>query len=430
MTAHHLLPESMRQLPLPWSDLTGERTRRLEELEHTEANEQAALEALRTALSTPPVPTEGGVWNDESWELFDRIRRETRQLLARTMPTTEEFTREGVASVLEEWARTAEPAVPDWWLEEHIDLICRLSARHVLSQWAHDVLRWLQQETHDASGVAAVAERCVDSGLAPRQAVDLLHALGAPYGEQALLRVVREARAGEDSRSWARETLVRLRRPGYRARARQPAQGEEPLLPPAVRELPYSWGAGFRWPADLPESEENIARARAVLQALAPAEPLREPVPDPVWSGDEDEESPGWLEVRKVMWDFMPYARLVTRERMSEALRECALLGIPGVPQDPDSEEGTRLVRQWVTWIGGWMAGEVFTWLGMYVDDDALVTPWAMELAERYVRCGLAAEQAVSLLRWHDTVPRSREALARIAADPTLPPQVRRQAAL
>jgi hypothetical protein len=215
-----------------------------------------------------------------------------------------------------------------------------------------------------------------------------------------------------------------LRRPGYDARAQQPVQGEHPLLPAAVRELPYSWGAGFQWPVELPESEENITRARAILQACAPPGPVPEPVPAPSWHSyeDEDEEPPVWLEVRQVMRELMPYARLVTEERMTEAMRECALLGIPGVPADPGGEDATRFVRRWVTWIGGWIAGEVFTWLGMCVDDETLVVPWAMELAEQYARFGVATEQAVSMLNWHGTVPRSREALARLAADGTLPP--------
>ncbi|MGW3100827.1 hypothetical protein [Streptomyces sp. NPDC001100] len=199
--------------------------------------------------------------------------------------------------------------------------------------------------------------------------------------------------------------------------------GEHPLLPAVVRELPYSWDTGFIWPRELPETEANIARARAVLEACAPAAPVPDPVPAPDRTGDEDEEEePAWLEIRVVLREFMPYAGQVTQERMTEAMRECALLGIPGAPADADGEEAERFVRRWVTWIGGWIAGEVFTWLGMCVDDDTLVTPWAMELAERYARFGVATEQAVSMLHWHGTVPRSRETLARLTADGTLPP--------
>ncbi|XUL90741.1 hypothetical protein ACQ86D_32385 [Streptomyces galilaeus] len=196
------------------------------------------------------------------------------------------------------------------------------------------------------------------------------------------------------------------------------------MLPPAVRELPFSWSAGFQWPAELLETADNIARAHEILRACAPTAPVPDPVPDPDWTGDEDEdeEEPDWLEIRSVLREFMPYADQVTEERMAEAMRECALLGIPGVPVDADGEEAERFVRRWVSWIGGWIAGEVLTWLGMCVDDDTLVTPWAMELAERYARFGVATDRAVSMLRWHGTVPRSREALSRLAADGTLSP--------
>ncbi|WP_405991171.1 hypothetical protein [Streptomyces sp. NBC_00986] len=420
MTVHHLLPADMRRLPSPWNDLTSERASALEELPHTETTERAALDALAAALSGPPESPVPRVWSDESWELFDRIRHEAGYRLAHVMPTADRFTREGVAEVLREWADTARPPVPAWWLDDQLDLIVGVLTDQALAGWAHDVLRWLQQEPYDEAGVAAAAERCVENGLASRDAVNLLHALGTPHGEQALLRLVRNDRA-EDSRSQARDALVWLRRPGYEARAQRPARGEHPLLPPAVRELPYSWGAGFQWPVELPESEENISRARAILEACAPSEPVSEPVPAPSWHGDEDEEPPAWLEVRQIMRELMPYARLVTEERMADATRECALLNIPGVPRDPDSEEAARFTRRWVTWISGWIAGEVFTWLGMYVDDDTLVTPWAMELAERYARFGFVPDRAVAMLNWHDTVSRSREALTRLAVEGRLP---------
>ncbi|MGW1027638.1 hypothetical protein ACWD4J_28730 [Streptomyces sp. NPDC002577] len=440
--AHHLLPSAMRELNPPWNDLTRERRRKLEELPHTEANERAALDALAAALTAPPVVQGGpsavqgvqgvrvvqGVWSDESWELFDRFREEAGHRIAQAMPTADRLTREGVTDVLRGWAEKADPPVPDWWLEEQSDQVASEWAGSALYGWAHDVLWWLQQEPGDAERIAAVAERCIENGLAAHYAVNLLDALGAPHGERALLRVVRDDGVSEAHRAWAREKLIELRRPGYDARGQEPAQGEEPLLPPAVQALPYEWGAGFQWPPELPETEENFARARAILEACAPAGPVPEPVPAPAWEGDNDEERPAWLEVRSVMRHIMPYARHVTRERLTEAMRECALLGIPGVPQDPGSEEAERFIQQWTTWIAGWIAGEVFTWLGMYVDDEAPITPWAMELAERYARNGVAAGQAVSMLRWWDTVPQSREALARIAGDDSLPPEVRAQA--
>ncbi|MFI6400958.1 hypothetical protein [Streptomyces sp. NPDC050548] len=423
MTAHHLLPATMRRLPPPWNDLTRERRQRLDALPHTEANERAALDALTAALSGPLPSPAPRVWSDESWECYDRVRQEAGYRLAHAMPTAGQFTREGVSDVLGEWANAAQPPVPSWWLEDQLDLIAEELVRDDLSGWTHDVLNWLQQrQPYDGAGVAAIAERCAVHGLAAHDAVSLLRHLGPPHGERALLRLVRDDRVSEDSRAWARDSLIRLRRPGYEARARQPAQGEHPLLPPAVRELPYSWAAGFQWPAELPETDDNITRAHAILQACAPTAPVPEPVPDADWTGDEDEEEPAWLEIRVVMRDLMPYASLVTEERMTEAVQECSLLGIPGAPPDPDSEEAERFVRRWVTWIGGWIAGEVFTWLGMCVDDDTLVTPWAMELAERYARFGVVTDRAVSMLNWHGTVPRSREALARLRADGTLSP--------
>ncbi len=427
VTAHHLLPRAMRELPSPWNDLTPERKRILEELPHTEANEQAALGALATALSDMPPASPGG-WSDESWELYYRFRAECGHRLAQAMPAADLLTREGVIGVLREWAENAAGSVPDWWIEEQTDRIPGTWARSVLSVWAHDVLWWLKQEPQDGRCIAAMAERCIRADLSAQDAVHLLHALGTPHGEKALLRVVRDPGVSEHHRASARGWLIAIRRPGYDSRGREQAYGEEPLLPAGVRDLPYAWGSGFQWPSGLPETEENIARARAVLEACAPAGPVPEPAPAPSWDGDEDEEPPTWLEVRSVMSDLMPYARQVTRERMTEAMRECALLGIPGTPQDPEGEQAQRFVRRWVTWISAWIAGEVFTWLGMYVDCHVRITPWAMELAERYVRHGVAAGQAVAMLRWHDTVARSSEALFRIAADDSLPPQVRESA--
>ena len=57
--------------------------------------------------------------------------------------------------------------------------------------------------------------------------------------------------------------------------------GEEPLLPEAVRDLPYSWDLGFVWPPETEESRENIAYARAVLEACLPPVPLTTPEPPP-----------------------------------------------------------------------------------------------------------------------------------------------------
>ncbi|MFL4948392.1 hypothetical protein ACJ6WE_13680 [Streptomyces sp. MMS24-I31] len=430
-TGRHLLPTNMRELPSPWNDLTQGRSLDLAALPPSGAEQ--ALEVLRASLPRHRHSVHG--WDEALRDSYDdrgdHTLDEAEAWLTRLMPTTADVTRERVAQVLAKWSELGIPTVSVPPTRDQIDTTAAEWATSVRQALASDAFAFLERGAFAGHEdvTARLAKAYVRVGLAMEPAVHLLLALGRPVGEEALLALVRDD-AVRVCRPYIRSWLLVLRRPGYEARAQQPARGEAPLLPPAVRDLPYSWGTGFQWPADLPETEENVARARALLQALAPAGRLPEPVPDPVWSGDEDEESPSWLEVRKVMWELMPYACHVTRERMTEAMRECALLGIPGVPQEPDGEEAARFVRRWVTWIGGWIAGEVFTWLGMYVDDDALVTPWAMELAERYARCGLAAERAVSMLRWHDTVTPSREALTRIAADETLPPHVREQAAL
>ncbi|HEY3504403.1 MAG TPA: hypothetical protein VGN37_16685 [Actinocatenispora sp.] len=426
--ARRLLPAAMRELPPPWNELTGERR-----LEHTRANERAALDALTAVLSDLPSASPSG-WHGDDWEeLFYRFRNDAGHRLGQVMPTADLVTGEGVTAVLREWATTADPPVPGWWLDQQSDQIVAEAADYVLSTWVYEVLRWLEREPRDVERVAEVVERCIAATLTGDHGVRLLHGLAAPHGEQALLRVVHDDRVREHTRAWAREQLVDVRRPGYRARGEQPAYGEEPLLPPAVRDLPAGWAFGFQWPPALTETQENIARARAVLEACAPTGPVPEPVPvfltsfGGVWGGygDVAEERPVFLEVRSVMSDVMPYARQVTRERMNEVTRECARLGMPGVPRDPHSAEGQRFLRQWVTWIGGWIADEVFHWLYQYVDDEDDVIPWAVELAERYLGNGMGGEHAMSLLRWYPDVPGSRQALARFAADEALVPELR-----
>lgn len=193
---------------------------------------------------------------------------------------------------------------------------------------------------------------------------------------------------------------------------------ESPLLPEAVRALPYSWDFGFVWPPETEENDENFAYARAVLEACLPAEPLAAPEPPPevrLKYLDEDASWPEWTEIRQVLRSHMPYARCVTRERMAEAEVECARAGL----------DTTDFTERWTLRITAWIAEETLRWCALMVDDVEAITPWAMELAEQYIQRGMAAEQAVSVLRLTSKVPRSREALARLAMDEGLPPEIR-----
>ncbi|MFF9123564.1 hypothetical protein ACF09J_09740 [Streptomyces sp. NPDC014889] len=426
----HLLPAAMRELPPPWNDLTHRRALALAGLPASGAEQ--ALEVLRAAL--PPHRHSVHDWDEALRDAYDdrddHTLDEADAWLTRLMPTAADVTTEQVARVLAEWSRLGIPTVSAPPTPEQIRTTAGEWATTVRQDLASDAFAVLERGAlagHEDEA-ARLARAYVRVGLAVEPAVRLLLALGRPRGEEALLELVTDDEV-RDFRRYVRSRLLVLRRPGYEARGREPARGEEPLLPPAVRELPYGWRTGFQWPAGLPWDAENIARARAVLLACAPAGPVTEPVPGPAWTGEADEEPPAWLDVRQVMVDLMPCPRLVTRERMTEAMRECALLGIPGAPRDPDGEEAARFLTRWVTWIGGWIAGAVLTWLGTYVDDDALLTPWAFELAERYARCGVAVDQAVALLHRHGAVPYGREALDRMAADETLPRGLRRQAA-
>lgn len=419
---HPLLPTALRECAWPWRDLTAVRHGTLERLPHNDSTERDALAALTAALADlPPPPV------DEPAEaLFRRFDGGERRL-ARLSRWPDLATRETVTALLRAWAATADPPVPDRQAERYSGQVAAIWARTTLAAWAYEVLRWLARTPGDARRIGPVARRCAVSGLATREAVTLLDALGAPYGEEALLRLVRDERVDESSRALARRGLVTLRRPGYDAcAAREPEPDEEPLLPPAVRTLPFGWDVGFEWPYDLPETVENVGLARAILAACAPDGPVIDPAPDLSPATDDhvvDDDDPPRLEIRSVMRRMMPHARQVTRERLVEVLDECALLGMPCVPGDP-----AQFVRRWVGWIEGWIVAQVFRWLGMYVDDSTLVTPWAMDRAEQYARAGLAERQAVDLLGWHRDVPRSREILARLAADDTVSPTLRARA--
>ncbi|HEY9372479.1 hypothetical protein [Streptomyces sp.] len=352
------------------------------------------LDVVAAALAA--VPPVGYGWTDEMQDLFERFLRE------------------------------ADLALP----QEYRQKFEQQRERQRLSSSTHEVWWSLKKRLEDGdlgsaeqAEAAELAERCVRAQFVAHDAVSLLHTLGRPVGEEVLLRLVRDPSVDEYDRAWAREWLIRMRRPDYDARARESIEGEEPLLPAVVRDLPVSGPRGWEW-YRAPETPDNIDRARRVLEALLPAERLTRPEPPPEWEGDEDDEEderPEWIDVRIVQRDMMPYPRLVTRERMTELQRECELLGLDV------SAEG--FVDQWGTRIGIWIAAGAFHHLGFlgYRRPDE-VTPWAMDLAQRYVECDAAADEALYMLSYMNEHPYSREVLARLAADTSLRPEVRTRA--
>ncbi|MFD8191180.1 hypothetical protein [Streptomyces wuyuanensis] len=190
-----------------------------------------------------------------------------------------------------------------------------------------------------------------------------------------------------------------------------------PLLPEVLRAYPFSWQAGFEWPVETEESEENLAYARAVLEACLPGEPLDEPMPpEEIRLKDLDEDDwPEWVLLRSVLRDRMPYARDVTVERMAEAEAEWARRG-------RDTKDfAVRSVRM----ITAWIAEATLYWCGLIVDDEAALTPWLMELSEQYVLRGMAVEQAAWALHTAWRVPESQAALARLATVEGLPDEIR-----
>jgi hypothetical protein len=149
--------------------------------------------------------------------------------------------------------------------------------------------------------------------------------------------------------------------------------------------------------------------------ALASPEPPEEPT---VWDCENDEH-PEWTGIRAILRVRMPYARHVTAERMADAQAECARQGIDTV----DFEE------IWTRRILAWIAERTLCWCGLMVDDEKTLTPWLMDLAELYVRRGMAVEQAVWALRCTRSVPESRAALTRLATYEGLPDEIREQIA-
>jgi hypothetical protein len=189
---------------------------------------------------------------------------------------------------------------------------------------------------------------------------------------------------------------------------------ETPLLPDVVRAYPFSWGSGFVWP---PEHEEDLAYARAVLEACLPRAALAAPEPpqEPTVWECADDEYPEWTTIRAVLRVRMPYARHVTAERMADAKAECARQGI----DTADFEE------IWTRRVIAWIAEQTLSWCGLMVDDEKALAPWLMNLAELYVQRGMAVEKAVEALLCTQDVPESRAALTRLATYEGLPAEIR-----
>ncbi|MEU9197029.1 hypothetical protein [Streptomyces hundungensis] len=343
-------------------------------------SEQAELDALAAVLTV--VPSADAGWTDVLWNLY------------------------------EEWeaGRSGDGRLP----EVTADQSARFEAqwrRQELSDEAHRLVRKLRERVEQgrlmSSGPAAdLATRLVRAGLAAHEAVNLLSALGAPHGERALLALAPDREVAEGDRLWVRERLFALRRGAYRVRGELAPVGEEPLLPAAVRQLPAGIGGSLAPPVE-------PARVRAALEVLLPPTALTASEPPPEWTAgwdgldEQDEYRPDWVEVRLLVRELMPTPDRVTRERMAEAERECAVLGL-------DGGEGEFAVL-WTTRIAAWLVGEMFDALG-HGPDPSTLAPWAMDAAEQYVRRGMAAEEARAFLRrTGDEVPYSRAVLRRLA---------------
>ncbi|MFB7644998.1 hypothetical protein ACFC1G_10665 [Streptomyces sp. NPDC056085] len=345
-----------------------------------ERAEQTVLDALAAVLGA--VPPAGTGWTDGLWDLYE-VYEESRS--GRGEPP--ELTAEQSARFASQWRRQE------------------------LSGAAHRLVGELREraEREQLAAPATAADlslRLVRAGLVAHDAINLLYALGVPHGESGLLALAHDREISGGDRIWARERLFALRRDGYRARGEMAPEGEEPLLPEAVRRLPVDIGGAVALSVgpDL---------AQAALTALLPPAELSPPEPPPEWTAgwdeldEQDEYRPDWLEVRLLIRELMPTPQRVTRERMSEAERECAVIGLDG--------EGEDFTDLWVTRIAAWLAAGVFDALGRGADWTAL-TPWAMDLAENYVRRGMAAEEARAFLRLTgDEVPYSQLVLGRLS---------------
>ncbi|UOB10540.1 hypothetical protein MQE23_16325 [Streptomyces sp. HP-A2021] len=431
----YLLPVAMRELPPPWHDLTYRRSQAPEALAPTEERREQARHVLRACL--PDRRQSVHDWDEELRDFYDdrddHTLDEADAWLTRIMPTTSQVTRERVVQVVGAWADMGIPTVPEPPTEQWVDRVAAEWAASVRQALAYDAFAFIERATTagllndgESEDAALLAAAFVRVGMAVEAAVRLLVSLGRPRGEQALMELVHDDEV-RDFRPYVRSRLLGLRRSVYEDRAREVTRDEEPLLPEGLQGLPHSWQNDFDWGATAPDSH-SLAQARSALEACLTVE--RVPADAQMCSNAPADSSA----IAEVVRALMPYPRLVTRERMKEAWRECQSLGF-----DFQGMDAASFAKVWCKRIADRVAAAVFRWLadlpqggGAAGDRELAVlsatTLWAAELAERCVRCGSAVEEAIWFLHRTDDVPDSREALARLAFDPSLPVTTRNAA--
>jgi hypothetical protein len=376
-------------------------------------------------------------WDEELRDFYDdrddHTLDEADAWLTRIMPTTSQVTRERMVQVVEVWAGMGIPTVPESPTEQWVDRVAAEWAASVRQALAYDAFAFIERATAaglmndaEAEDAALLAAAFVRVGVGVEAAVRVLVSLGRPLGEQALMELVRDDEV-RDFRPYVRSRLLGLRRSVYEVRAREVTRDEEPLLPEGLQGLPYSWQNDFDWGATAPDPH-SLARARSALEACLAVERA----PDDAQTGSDAPAD--CSAIAEVVRALMPYPRLVTRERMNEAWRECQSLGF-----DFQGMDVVSFAKVWSTRIADRVTAAVFRWLadlpqggGAAGDEESAVTSatalWAAELAERCARCGSAVEEAIWFLHRTDDVLGSREALARLAFDSSLPVTTRNTA--
>ncbi|MEU1099975.1 hypothetical protein ABZ408_03175 [Streptomyces tibetensis] len=431
----YLLPAAMRELPPPWHDLTYRRSQAVEALAPTEERREQARHVLRACL--PDRRQSVHDWDEELRDFYDgrddHTLDEADAWLTRIMPTTSQVTRERVVQVVGAWADMGIPTVPEPPTEQWVDRVAAEWAASVRQTLAYDAFAFIERATtaglpndEEAEDLALLAAAFVRVGVAVEVAVRVLVSLGRPRGEQALRELVNDDEV-RDFRPYVRSGLLGLRRSVYDVRAREATRGEEPLLPEGLQGLPYSWQSDFGWSATAPDSH-SLARARSALEACLAVERVPD---DAQMCSDAPADCSAIAEVVRAL---MPYPRLVTRERMDEAWRECQSLGF-----DFQGIDAACFAKVWCKRIADRITAAVFRWLADLPQDGGAVGDkepavlsatalWAAELAERCARCGSAVPEAIWFLHRTDDVPGSREALTRLAFDPSLPATTRNAA--